>query len=389
VEGRDIPVLSTPVEPGFRFDVYHQLLVTKNGGRVEVLVDGVVMQRRDLPLGVGRPGLVARGGRAHFDGVAVTPHYHDTFDDPATDWEPRGGTWLVEEGALHQVEGGTGPYLALKGDAAVDYEFTASLRWRDHMSMSSLAGVVAGADDQGGLVVAAFDHTIWPFARFHVRYLQDGVVRQSLSVEMPRGFLYDEYHTIRVVKQRHDFTFFLDGMEIAAARFPVGVARPGLYTEGARAAFDHVTMTRIVVPRNLVLNGSFESERWPAREGAAPSPWRLTGGAEVVDCCAYDGGRRLLLPAAGAQATQTLEGLAPGRYRLWAWTMARDAEPVIQVDARAAGESESAAGGSWRRQQVDFDVPAGADRVVITLGARFTDEPDAYVAVDNLYLFRP
>lgn len=389
IDGREIPVVATPLDPQFRFDAYHQLLVTRNGARLELELDGVRLQRLELPPEAGRPGLMGRGARARFDGVALTSHYRDAFGEPDVDWETRGGAWLVDEGALHQVAGGPETNVALKGDPARDYEFTASLRWRDNLSVQSRAGVAAAADAHGSMVIAGFDNTIWPYARFHVRHVRDGVGVDSLAVEMPRGFLYDAYHTIRVVKQGHDFTFYLDGREIAAARFPLDEAVPGLYTEGARAAFDNVSMTRIVTPRNRVLNGSFEAERWEQGQGATRAPWRLSGGADVVECCAYEGTRRLLLSGPDARAEQTIEGLEPGAYRLRAWSIARDAEPVIRVEPGGAPPRETPAiGGAWRRLELEFEVPPGRERVVVSVGGRFSGGADAYVAVDNLYLVR-
>jgi GH43 family beta-xylosidase len=386
--GAALEEIRTPLPPGFRFDVWHQLLVVRDGPRYEILLDGVRMQRRDGPGGPGRPGLVAETGSAAFDGVAVTAHFRDGFDDPRTDWQPGSGTWLVDESALHQVAGGSAIHTALKGDPARDYEFTASLRWRDNVSEASRAGVVAAADGRG-MVVAGFDRTIWPYARFHVRYLDAGQVRDTLSVGIPRGFLYDAYHTIRVVKQGGDFTFYLDGREIAAGRFPLDVARPGLYTEGARAAFDDVAMTRLGVPRNRVLNGSFETERWPQGDGAVRAPWELTGSAEVVECCAYEGTHRLLLTDGDGTARQTIPDLPPGRYTLLAWTIARGGEASIRV---SPGDPDvrvrPATGGSWQRVEIPFDLPE-AGPVEISIRATLNGDPDAYVAVDNLYLVGP
>jgi GH43 family beta-xylosidase len=389
LDGEEIEEVRTPLGPGFRFDAWHQLLVIRNGGRFQVHLDGVRMQERAGPDGPGRPGLAAENGSGQFDGIAVTPHFRDGFDDPRVDWETLGGTWLVDEGAIHQVAGGPAIHTALKGDPARDYEFTAGLRWRDQVSDRSRAGIVAAADERGGMVVAGFDRTIWPYARFHVRYLRDGEVRDTLSVGIPRGFVYDAYHTIRVVKQGDGFTFFLDGREIAAARFPLDVTRPGLYTEGARAAFDDVAMTRVVIPRNLLLDGSFEAERWAQGDGAARTPWQLSGSAEVVECCAYEGTHRILLTGDDGRAHQIVAGLPPGDYTLLAWTIARGAEAVVEV-MPAGGESTSrpAVGGSWRRVEVEFEVEEGGGPVQVTLGGRFSGEAGAYVAVDNLYLVR-
>ena len=378
----------SPLDAAFRFDVYHQLVITKNAGRMEVMLDGVNLQTRELELAAGRVGLLARGGRADFDGVALTPHYRDAFSGPDGSWSLQGGSWLVDEGTLHQGAGGAARYVALKGDTASAYEFSASVRWRDNESVASTAGIVAAATASGEMVLAGFDHTIWPFGRFHVRHVVGGSVVRELSVETPRGFLYDVFHTIAVTKQGEEFTFVLDGREIAAARFPVGAARPGLYTDGVRAAFDDPTWTRIVVPRNRVLNGSFEAERWAPAPASPENPWRLSGGAQVNFCCAHSGQYRLLLTAGDGRAEQTVAGLRPGSYTLWAWVTARDAEAAVSVGpVGGAAARATASGEAWRRVAIDFEVPAGGDEVVVSVSGRFGGEPGALVAADDFFLF--
>ena len=80
-----------------------------------------------------------------------------------------------------------------------------------------------------------------------------------------------------------------------------------------------------MVPRNHVLNPGFEAERWPEDEGAPDNPWRLSGGATVNFCCGHSGLFRLLLPEPGSVAEQTIVGLEPGQYTLWAWITTRGA----------------------------------------------------------------
>ena len=387
--GRAIPDEVTPLDRDFRSDAYHQILVTKNGKRIQISLDGVNAQTRELALEAGGVGLRTRGARAEFDGVALTPYYLDTFETPAATWTTRGGEWLVDEGALHQVAGGAGRSVALKGDPAADYEFTASVRWRDNESTGSTAGVLAAAAETGEMVLAGFDRTIWPYARFWVRYLAGGEVRQSASVELPRGFLYDAYHTIRVVKQGSGFTIHLDGQEVAAARFPIGVARPGLYTEGVRAAFDDATMKHTAVPANLVLNGSFEAEQWEPSATVPQAPWQLSGRAQLNMCCAHTGIRRLLLTTSEDGAEQTVSGLEPGQYTLYAWIITRGAEAQVRVaPAGGAAQQASAAGEAWRRVTLQFEVPPGQDSATIAIAGRFGDGAEALVAADDFYLVR-
>ena len=387
VGGGGVPETVTALPEDVRFDVYHQILVTKNAVRLRVALDGVTRQTHDLDLGAGRVGLWVGEGEARFDGVALTPFFEDAFDAPDATWDVQAGTWLVDEGALHQSAGGAGRHVALKGDPAEDYEFTASVRFRDQESTASTAGVVAAATEAGKMVTVGFDRTIWPFARLWVRHLDDGGVQEAFSVGLPRGFRYEEPHTLRVVKEGERFTVFLDGQEVASARFAVGIARPGLYTEGVRAAFDDARMKRVVVPGNLVLDGSFEALPWEDVDGEPAAPWRFTDGASVNTCCSYDGLQRLRIAGDG-EAEQVVQGLAPGRYTLYAQALSRGGEAVVRVaPAGGAVREGTAAGEAWHPVAVDFEVPAGHDSATLTLSGRLRGD-GSYAAIDNVYLVR-
>lgn len=382
IDGQAVGADETPLPAGFRPDVFHQLLVTKNAGRLEVALDGVRMRTRKLGLGPVRVGLGSMAGSAAFDGVALTPHYRDPFDGPHT-MDVQGGAWLVEEGALHQVAGGPELAMALKGDASESYEFTASLRWRDALSTRSTAGVVAASDGEVR-ITAGFDHTIWPFARFHVRHIVAAEPVGAIRVGLPRGFRYDEYHTIRVVRQGAQFTFYLDGQEMVAARFPVGPARPGVYTAGARAAFDDVAMKWHGVVLNRVLDGGFEAQPWDETPDAPPQPWTLSGGAQVVRCCAHSGVQRLVLDAPGGGARQTIDGLPPGSYVLRMWVNLRAARGQVGVENGGDRHFRAVeAGAGWQPVALEFDVAEG-DTPVVSFELTSTD--GGLMAVDDVHL---
>jgi GH43 family beta-xylosidase len=389
--GRRVADLATPLPRDFVFDAYHQLLVTRNAGLLRIDLDGVHLQ--EIAVGAGRAaaGLFTRRGSAYFDGVALTAWFEDTFDRPDSTWSSLGGSWLVNEGALHQVAGGAARSIALKGDSAENYEFTASVRLRDSDATGSRVGIVAASNARGELVLAGFDHDIWPFARFSVRHLAGGELRSSLEVEMPRGFQYDAYHTIRVVKQGDAFTFYLDGAESAVARFRVGAAQPGLFTEGARAAFDDVAMKWLTVPQNLILNGGFEAAQWTASatQPAAGAAWQVAGRASLNLCCGHTDTHRLLISAADGRATQLVDGLSPGDYTLHAWVNTRGAEAVVEAaPAGGAAQRAIASDGAWHRVELNFAVPAPESGATISLTGHFTDQPGAFIAVDDVYLFR-
>ncbi|HEY9232178.1 MAG TPA: hypothetical protein VIS78_08525, partial [Blastocatellia bacterium] len=391
LNGVALPEAATPLPGGGNFKDYHQLIITKNANRISVAFDGVNQQSRtfDLPNVAGLVALQTLNTRADFDGVALTPWFDDSFDSPSVTWATKSGTWLAEAGALDQVAGGTARAIALKGDAAEHYEFTASLRWRDNEAVSSKAGVVAAADDAGALVLGGFDKTIWPFARFWVQYVVQGEAKQQLAVGLPRGFDYNLYHTIRVVKQGDAFTFYLDGKETAAGRFPVRAARPGLFTEGVRAAFDDCAMKRIIVPQNLLLNPGFETEQWDGSAASKDNPWQLAGKARANDCCAHSGLRQLVVMGGDGEARQTVTNLAPGRYTLRAWIIGSGAtDAQLNVTGSGAGEARAPASSQeWTRLSLDFTVPEGQGSATVTFKAS-AREATGFAAADDFYLFR-
>jgi GH43 family beta-xylosidase len=114
--GRPIATETSALAPDFRFDSYHQILITKNAARIRVSLDGVDLQLRRLELGAGGVGLQTRAARADFDGVALTAYFEDVFAERAEGWTAEGGAWRVVDGALHQTASGPGLSVSLKGD---------------------------------------------------------------------------------------------------------------------------------------------------------------------------------------------------------------------------------------------------------------------------------
>jgi len=396
LEGKQVSPLTHEMPAGFVSSAFHQLLVERNGGHIEVKLDGVNLLGGTYNLGVktGAFGTFSVETPVEFGYQAITPFYEDSFDKPEgiESWSKSPATnWLVQAGALHQVGAGGTRSIALKGDVADNYEFSASVLWRDNDSLESKAGIVAAANQTSGeLVLAGFDRNIWPFARFWVKHLMGNEVRDSLSVGLPRGFQYDVYHTIRASKQGSAFTFFLDGQEIADARFSIGASQPGVFTEGVRAAFDDVSMTQRALQQNLVLNASFESEQW---EGSAPTkdnPWKFSGKARANYCCAHSGLRRLLIEGGDGAAQQVIPGLAPGRYSLHAWVLSTaGAKVALTVDD--FGENAvraNAEGGQWHRVSAEFTVPEGHSSATVSLTAQVPADSKGYVAADDFYLFQ-
>lgn len=390
LSGATVADLKRRLPEPFDASVYHQLMVTRNADTLSISVDGLnqftdEFNLRQLPSQVV---LVTQGSAADFDGVAITSFYEDNFDQPELAWETTSGSWLTERGAMHQVAGLQQRAMALKGAPAQNYEFTATVLWRDSDSLESKAGIVAAANDAGQTVLAGFDKNIWPFGRFWVQSVTKDKVLESYAAPLPRGFRYDEWHTIRSVKHGGAFTFYLDGVEIATARFPVGAARPGVFTYAARAAFDEARFKRLGVAPNLLLDGSFESEQWDGGRPTNGNAWTLAGDARANFCCAHTGLRRLTFRSNGGTAQQTIGGLSAGSYVLFgSATGSAAAEFAITASTGASSPKQVfRASERWKEFRFQFEVPSGAESVQLTLST--ADLGHQLIAVDDLYLVR-
>ena len=389
VEGRMLVEKSVPVPADFRFDVYHQLMITKNAARLNVALDEVNrLSIEDAGLdAAGQVALLTLDGAAEFDGVALSAAYDDNFDKPQSVWKGQSGAWMVDEGELHQVAGGASRAVALKGDEAADYEFTASLKWREDDGLAASAGIVAAASG-AEMVLAGFNHTIWPYARFEVRHVNGAETKSKIAVEMPRGFNYASWHTLRVVKHGGAFTFYLDGEAMVDTRIALGAARPGLYTEGARAEFDDAAMTRLGAEGNLLLDASFDSGQWQGTRPAQANVWTLEGGAQSIYCCGHSGVRQVVAKGAAGSALQTVPALAAGSYGVAAFaSLSAGGTATVTVNGKPVELRSRVEGLGWSRLDGEFTLAEpGAAKVEFKLNATATGESRA--AIDDVFLYR-
>lgn len=123
----------------FRFDCYHQLLIRRTGGRVDVRLDGVRLLEGMVPEGAARVGLFTQYTAASFAGITVTGLL-ELDGDTQSQWlrlaelEPGAPAlppvWTVSGGTLHchtrkdwrEVRfrpGSTGTNWECSGDAAL------------------------------------------------------------------------------------------------------------------------------------------------------------------------------------------------------------------------------------------------------------------------------
>lgn len=284
------------------------------------------------------------------------------------------------------MEGGNKRHVSLKGQKAMNYEFTASVKLRDNDLLSSKVGIVA-ASNNNRMIIGGFDKTIWPEARFWVQEINNANVISSFGVPTPRGFDYNAYHTIRTVKQGSAITFYLDGKEIAATNFDIADAQPDLFTEGSRAAFDNCSLKTIVSPQNLVLNSSFETDQWDGSSDSVSNPWILFGNARVNECCAFTGQKRLIINGANGSAKQTIKNLVPGKYQLSAYiTNNGKVNSKLSISNLASKNlSSEMIGGQWTKAVVDFNI-SQKQSIDINFSSDIKSGSNDFSAIDDIYL---
>ncbi len=331
--------------------VFHQVLLRRDGERVQVLLDGV----RAPELRWRGPGTLALSG-AEFAGVSVSAGWNTQSNDG---WKREGDlSWRADS------------------PPADHYEFTLNLRPDDPApplvarpgptDQKWLAGMLAARDDRGRTVTVGYDKAIWPLGRLKI---SDPTGHTQL-VGLPRGFRYDQFHSLRVRRYQDAFTFFLDGREMASGRYLIGPSQVGTLSRGVRSDFREIAYQRLNAPENLVLNGGFEGE------GDA---WVFGGGARYNESSPHSGGRRLLLRGT-SEARQTLL-LQPGDYLLHCFLIGTAGEKArLTVNGQSTAVPMQ---GQWQGVDLPFQVVQAGPQSVslqVQLGA------DSYVAADDFYL---
>ena len=341
----------TVLSPTATAGVFHQLLLHRDGKRVEVALDGVRAPSVEW-VGANRLGLSG----AEFAGVSVT-----------AGWRSSGiAGWQKQDD------------LSFRADSPPSdhYQFSAALRPEDLSAplvaqpgptdQKWLAGIVAARDERGGLLTAAYDKAIWPLARLKISYQG-----RTTLVGLPRGFRYDQFHSLRVRRSGDAFTFYLDGREVFSGRYSLAPSQVGVLSQGVKTTFADLCYQQLHGRENLLLNGGFEGEG---------EVWQLSGSARLNESSPHSGLRRLLLREGAAQARQRLL-LQPGDYVLHTFLIGTPGQTV-----RLSANSQSMTAvmqGQW--QAVDLPITvARAGPQTISLQGELGAE--AYAAVDDLYL---
>jgi hypothetical protein len=387
---RGVTIHSIENKFGWDASVYHQLAVRKTGNLFQVIIDDQNYQKlfaTNISKSSTKVAIQAVNLSADFAGVSVTPFMQDTFETTLSSyWNVVSGNWSVHQGSLQETSKNG---AILRGDPALNYEFSVDIKWIDNNNEHDTAGIIASSAENE-IITAGFENNIWPFGQFVVQRIASGKVQERYQAQLPRGFLYDIYHNIRVIKQGGQFTFYLDSQEVIAHIFVGKVAAPGLYTNGARASFDNVILKRIIIPQNLVLNDGFESHQWNDgyTEAVQGNPWKLIDKGRPNYCCAHSGLNRLIVSDGEGGAEQTVS-LEKGEYRMVVFAINNCDGEDCHVELRASTTKKACKdsitrGGRWTKCEMEFAVTSN-DSTTIGLFARATS---GLIAFDDVMVYR-
>lgn len=230
----------------FNYEVFHHLLVVKNGGHLTFIMDEAPYGGFGAPItGTGRIGLATVGTGAEFDGVAMTHGWEDFFDLDAVLWgdaedgTKRTGEWGVQKSALIGSAAGDG------GGGA--QAFRGTRQWRSYeFTVSFQAG---DPDARPGLYAAYYDAknyvrvTIDPLAK---RLTTTAVINGQPGQPETTGVKLESsgYHTVQVIKHGTAFAIYFDGQLVQQRTISLPQGQPGLYVETGRVEFDSIRAIR-------------------------------------------------------------------------------------------------------------------------------------------------
>jgi hypothetical protein len=100
-------------------------------------------------------------------------------------------------------------------------------------------------------------------------------------------------------------------------------------------------------------------------------------------CCGHTGNHRLQISEEEGIAEQIIEGLPPGRYKLYAWVITDNAEAYVRIDVEGEPSvHRSVSEESWQNVEIEFDV--ASEKKKVRISARMRGE--GHAAFDDFYL---
>lgn len=261
------PALALSHSPAlpFRPDVYHQLLLVRAGGKVEVRLDGRRVGESALAAGPAALELITRGCGAAFSGIAVTP-YTTPLPLPPPEPELQVGWHRAGDRIEHRLLDAPMRFYALP-ELSRDFSRTRTLAvqvqgWALGTRMRfPKYGVRLRTRDRRSWVEGYLDPRTGVLATHGSIGGRELPWRNSL---LPPGFDYTEWHTLSVRRTGDMWRFSVDGKSDQFREAPLrGEIEPALGAEDARAVFR--------IPR-VNLSPAGPGAQAPARTAVRPDP---------------------------------------------------------------------------------------------------------------------
>lgn len=162
------------------------------------------------------------------------PDFRDLFNEAKDQWKQEGGNWQQQNRELVQAAAGTAQAF-IKSSPASCYLFETGVR-----ANKAKAGIIAAWEDANNWLKIWLDAERggWAYT------LNEKGKQTSAYQPLPKDFTYDCYHTITVFKNAENFEVKIDHLPARSINTALkGKCIPGLYTNGAGAAFDGVLYT--------------------------------------------------------------------------------------------------------------------------------------------------
>jgi glycosyl hydrolase family 43 len=248
-EGDESTELTGALDPGFAWDAYHSLRITRNADEFRILlndqdVPGVAPLRTRWQ-GPARPGLVTSDAAAAFDAFVYTIGW-DEWDTAVRGWKgPRDtGAWQVEADGLRAMAQGDTESRVLKGDLLDAYEFSAQVFLEEAYASNAYAGLYVAYVDAGHHLRAVVvpEEGVLRLIETH-----EGQPRRQRECTIPQAHVLKAASDVptfnlRCVKLADRVILFLDGIERITLPGSWPPARVGLAARNTQCRFNGLTL---------------------------------------------------------------------------------------------------------------------------------------------------
>ena len=250
---RDGFVIRTEVFPlpsGFDWDGWHQLAVIKNGGAIEVLLDGIPAPGNAVipadGCGAGRPGLATRNGAAAYGGAVYSIGWEEAGAsirgwDGAVSGTAASGVWGAGKSGL-LGEPVVGEARVFKGDLLRDNEFSVQV-FSEQTDAAAQCGAYPVYADEDNFVRVSLDRGL---TRVTVTGRRGGVPLQENAVPVaPRQrravSLEEGGCNLRMLRLGERLVVWVDGVEAAVVAGDWPAAQAGLFSVGGPCRFNGIS----------------------------------------------------------------------------------------------------------------------------------------------------